>query len=122
MSNRHPADWATNLATDIIAEAHRYSYAEAVEIIAVRLRCERARGHAEGLLDSGKRLTLLDLAKLHTPADTEALKVFGIASARKVHERRMERRKLLLDMVADEQADHDDTVLAGHPGFAGVGA
>lgn len=106
MSNRHPADHATNLAIDIIAEAHRYSYAEAVEIIAVRLRSERAKGHAEGLVTA-----------------MEPLKQFGIAAARRIHEHQMRRETLFTRMGADDtQADHNDTVLAGHPGFAGVGA
>lgn len=111
--------------------------AEICNVLAVALRNEHAKGYAEGLsratngpeLIDGReprRPTLMELAAQRTPQMDEELRQYAIGlgqrtrAPRDVRQRLYDLRRTIRDF--DTQSDHDDTVLAGHPGFSGSGA
>lgn len=118
----HPADWATAVATEVLAGLHRFTVTEATQLLEVALRDARSKGYAECLTANKVRPTMADLARMQTPEHIAYVREYGVAAAQRQHQHRMAVRHALSMPLDDTQADHDDTVLAGHPGFAGVGA
>lgn len=128
-----PADYATNLALEIMADVQRYSFTDALNIVAVRLRLERAKGHAEGLANAAAASrsphcvpgSMAEIARDRTPEDearfAEYCHGLGRRSAAEIRQRN-ERRAVRDSLFEDCQREHDDSVLAGHPGFSGSGA
>lgn len=64
-TGERPADWASDLATTIIADAYGYRYTDAVGLIAARLRLVRQEGVVEGARDTA---AVVDSLFKSTPA------------------------------------------------------
>lgn len=67
-----PADWATLLAGEIIADVHRYSYINAVKVIAGRLRIVEARGAQRGVSEFARALDQPSPAELQRETAKDA--------------------------------------------------
>lgn len=103
------ADWATDKAVGLVSDVHTRSFNEALNAIAVALRNERAKGYAQAL---NLRVELREYAV--------GLGQRTRLAPRDIRQRLYDLRRTIRDF--DTQSDHDDTVLAGHPGISGSGA
>lgn len=112
-------DWADFVALECLASVHALTVAQSTAVIAEALRNAKAKGYADGR----KTLTERMVERAPGPGDPAMLEYarrLGRSSVRSPRELRD--RSRFDDCQRETQADHDDTVLAGHPGFSGSGA
>lgn len=72
-TGEQPADWATDLATTIIADAFGRRYTDALGMIAARLRLIKAEGEALGLEIASGLLAEMPRPKSYTSRDAATL-------------------------------------------------
>jgi hypothetical protein len=110
--NERPTDYHDARALDIVADvmSARFTIAELRTLIALQLRQERARGHAEGLTASlSRRPTLADVSRTRTPADDVRLRDLAARLGQQVRAprelRSMERAAVVDSLFREDEQD-----------------
>lgn len=71
---QEPQDWATELAGRIIADAFKWRYTTAAELIAAQLRLVRAEGEAIGLDVASGLIAKIPAPKSYTARDAAIIR------------------------------------------------